>query len=62
MKIGTVKSLESQSNMTARFYLDRCSNCGGKKDNPKHHQNGKCGRYKRVFVEAGTEWANANER
>jgi len=65
MKVGTISLSQIAANggvLNARFYLDRCSNCGGDKDNPKHHQNGKCGQYKRVFVESGTDFVDANKR
>jgi len=65
MKIGIVKMSKVRKNgmiLSARHYLDRCANCGGEKDNPKHHQNGVCGRYKRVFFLTGTKWKDANAR
>lgn len=58
MKIGTVKSSELQNNLTASYYLDRCANCGRPEDK---HVNGKCGRWRRVFVEEGTTFEQARK-
>lgn len=63
MKVGIVKMSRIRANglnLLPSYYLDRCANCGGEKDNPRHHQNGKCGRYKSVFVKTGTSWEDAN--
>jgi hypothetical protein len=65
MKTGTVNLSELKKNgliLSARYYLDRCANCGGGKDDPRRHQNGMCGQYKRVFVPTGTQWKDGNAR
>lgn len=59
MKIGTVKASEIKTNnLTAKYYLDRCTNCGQPEGK---HKNGKCGRWRRVFVETGTSFVQAKK-
>jgi hypothetical protein len=64
MKVGMVKMSVVEANglnLSAAYYLDRCSNCGHQQDDPKFHQNGRCGQYKRVFVESGTSFEDATK-
>lgn len=72
MKVGIVtakqiaesgKGAAHRLSLNPKYYLDRCIHCGGEENNPKHHdEQGRCGRYQRVFVLGGTsfeEEANA---
>ena len=64
MKCGVVKFSRIRSTpghiLSAERYLDHCANCGKQQNDPKFHQDGKCGQYKRVFVPSGTNWEDGN--
>jgi hypothetical protein len=69
MKVGVVTSAQIEASgigdayrrsLDAKYYLDFCAHCKGQKNNPQHHDDqGRCGRYRRVFVLDGTTF---NER
>jgi hypothetical protein len=62
MKVGIVSMGDIAKSagliLGAEYYLDRCIHCGHQEEDTHHHQNGRCGSYKRVFVPTGTTYTN----